>query len=45
MRQIRTLLKPALVALGLLSALSGCVAYVGPGGGGGPRWHDHYYWR
>ena len=31
MRQIRTWLKPALVAIGLAVALSGCIAYVGPG--------------
>jgi len=44
MRRIRSLLKPTIVALSLVAALSGCVAYVGPGGGG-PRWHDHYYYR
>jgi hypothetical protein len=41
---MRNWLKPTLVALGLVAALSGCVAYVGPGGGGG-RWHEHYYYR
>ena len=44
MRQIRTWLKPALVAISLAVALSGCIAYVGPGGGR-PYYHDHYYWR
>jgi len=44
MRRIQSWMKPALFALGLVAALSGCVAYVGPGGGG-PHWHDHAYYR
>jgi hypothetical protein len=46
MRSFRSWLKPVLVVAGLTLALSGCVVYPGGYyGGGGPHWHDHYYWR